>query len=509
MCLENQLIKDFNKGIKVSTPLFSINCFDPEMLLKNLSEKLVPIINDFGSKERPMIQWDCVRGWQARNKSAIEAIGMALNGAELEDTFNPVSSLKLAQNLPEGSILFLLNGHLYFKDDFSFLQAFWNLRDTFKATNRACVILTNSFILPLEIQNDVLILDEKLPDEEDLRNIIKELAEENEIKLSEEDIEKGVVALKGLSAFPAEQSVALSLGKSGLDIENLWSRKIQKINETPGLSVHKDGAKFENLGGLEEIKNRFSRIIKGKKSPKVIVWIDEIEKAMAGAGTESSGTTMDQLGVLLNEFVEKDYSGSVFVGVPGAAKSALAKAIGNEAEVITIKLDLGEMKGQFVGLSEERIRTGMKVIEAVGGFGGAFFVATSNDISSIKPELLRRFKKGVWFFDLPTREEREVIWKIYLKKYEFDINLVKSIRFDEGWTGAEIENCCMTAWEEEISIEEASKSIIPVSVSGKEQVERLRNEANGKYSSTNYAGVYNSSMNDVKFIQPKRRIATD
>ena len=500
--LNNYLIEKFNHAFRASTPLVSINCFDPEATIQSITDNLK------NPTKTAVIQWDCVNGYRPRNEKGLEAINTALSGESIETTINPLEALTTAQRLPENTILFILNGHLFFKDNPSFLQAFWNLRDTFKSSKKMCAILTNQFIMPTEIQQDVLVLNEKLPTEDDLRQLLKEIctefSEDFKIKISNEDIEAGVVALKGLSFFPAEQSIALSLKKTGLDVKELWARKIQLINDTPGLSVWKDGHKFDNLGGLPEVKSRFKRIINGKKPPTLIIWLDEIEKAMAGSMGDTSGTSQDQLGVLLSEMQEKDYSGAIFVGVPGAAKSAMAKAIGNESNSLTIKLDLGEMKGQFVGLSEERIRNAMKIIEAVGGSGGAFFIATSNDIRALKPELKRRFSKGIWFFDLPTKDEKKSIWKIYIDKYELS-DSINSVN-DEGWTGAEIENCCKMAWEENISISEASKSIIPVSVSGKTQIDMLREEANGKYASTNYAGVYNSSLKDMEIIKTRRVI---
>ena len=138
----------------------------------------------------------------------------------------------------------------------------------------------------------------------------------------------------------------------------------------------------------------------------------------------------------------------------------------------------------------------MKIIEAVGGIGGAFFVMTSNDIRVIKPELKRRFRKGIWFFDLPSEEERGLIWNIYLSKYS-DVSDYKRTPSggveginDSVWTGAEIETCVSTAWEENVTLQEAAKGIIPVAVSGKDEVERLRSEASGRYNSASYPGAY-------------------
>jgi hypothetical protein len=291
----------------------------------------------------------------------------------------------------------------------------------------------------------------------------------------------------------------MCLSRDGLDVENLWERKVQLIEQTEGLTVWRDGMKFADLGGIEEIKSRARRIINGRNPFRVVVWIDEGEKALAGSGAvgDTSGTSQDQLSVLLSEIQDKAYNGMLLVGVPGGAKSAFAKALGNEAGVLTVKCDLGSFKGSLVGESERKVRNAMKVIESIGGHGGAFFVMTSNDIRIIKPELKRRFRKGIWLFDLPTKEERELIWSIYLNKYP-DVDAKDRVKVkDEDWTGAEIETCVVTAYEERVTLFEAAKGIIPVATSGKEDIERLRAEASGRYNSASYPGAY---------LQPSMRV---
>ena len=57
-------------------------------------------------------------------------------------------------------------------------------------------------------------------------------------------------------------------------------------------------------------------------------------------------------------------------------------------------------------------------------------------------ELRRRFTLGTFFFDLPDAEERESIWKIYREKWALSGDQPE----DEGWTGAEIKECCRKAW---------------------------------------------------------------
>ena len=54
-------------------------------------------------------------------------------------------------------------------------------------------------------------------------------------------MQRAVDALIGLAAFPAEQVVAMSLSKQGLDAEQLWERKRQIIEQAPGLKIWRGG----------------------------------------------------------------------------------------------------------------------------------------------------------------------------------------------------------------------------------------------------------------------------
>jgi SpoVK/Ycf46/Vps4 family AAA+-type ATPase len=70
-----------------------------------------------------------------------------------------------------------------------------------------------------------------------------------------------------------------------------------------------------------------------------------------------------------------------------------------------------------------------------------FVVCTSNDISKLPPEFGRseRFD-GMFFLDLPGRNEKEAIWEIYLSQFEIDRNQRRPK--DDQWTGAEVRACC-------------------------------------------------------------------
>jgi SpoVK/Ycf46/Vps4 family AAA+-type ATPase len=166
----------------------------------------------------------------------------------------------------------------------------------------------------------------------------------------------------------------------------------------------------------------------------------------------------------------------------------MAKAAGTLAGVPTIRLDLGSMRGGIVGTSEQNLRQALKVITAVSG-GQTLWLATSNNIAQIPSELKRRFKRGTWFFDLPSQEERLAIWKLYFEKYQLAEPL-DNLPDDKDWTGAEIAQCAELAWDLQLPLSRAAARIVPVAVSAREQIERLRTEASGRYLCATRGGVY-------------------
>ena len=154
-----------------------------------------------------------------------------------------------------------------------------------------------------------------------------------------------------------------------------------------------------------------------------------------------------------------------------------------------------------MGASTERLRTALQIIDAVSQ-GRMLFIATCNSIASLPPELRRRFTLGTFFFDLPTAEERETIWEIYLKKY----NVSGDLPNDEGWTGAEIKECCRKAHRLGITLTQAARYIVPVSRSAAEQIKALRQMASGKFISASTPGVYQYQENSPS---SRRRIMRD
>ena len=487
--IEVKLVRDFKAARRVSTPIIGVQTPDMAATI----DTLVKAANG-GANPPACLTWDLVRGllWVNENGATELARTLASKGIDAATTGNPVEALTIAQSLPAGSILFFMNAQRVYQE-LSVLQAIWNLRDTFKLNRRMLVLLGPALRMPPELEGDVIVLDEPLPSPDECSTLIVKQYENADLKPPTKDVlDKATDAVMGLPQFAVEQITAMSLSKAkqGVDLDLLWDRKRTAIAQTPGLSVWQGGESYDAIGGCGNIKRFLDRLIAGRSAFNAVVFIDEIEKAMAGSSGpagDSSGTSQDQLMQLLTFMQDKRTPGMIFIGHPGVAKSQVAKATGNKAGVPTIQMDLGGMKASLVGQSEERIRQALKVVDAVSG-GRVLFIATCNDIAVLKPELRRRFKLGTFFFDLPNTEERDAIWQIYLRKYELQDDAARPD--DQDWTGAEIENCCELAWALNTTLKDAASYIVPIAKAARGRVEKLREDADGRFISASYEGVY-------------------
>ena len=193
------------------------------------------------------------------------------------------------------------------------------------------------------------------------------------------------------------------------------------------------GRIFAGLVGQSE-GNLRSVIQTAEAIAPCVLWIDEIEKGMAGS--KSSGATDG----------------------------------GTSARVF----------GSFISWMQEKQAP-------------VFIVATANDVSQLPPELLRKGRFDELFFvDLPNQVEREAIWTIQVQKYgrnprEYD--LVQLARATEGLTGSEIENVFVDAlfhaFDEnkeptDLSVALVLNEFVPLSKLMAEQIAGLRNWAKGR-----------------------------
>ena len=516
------LIEKWKLARQAAVPLVAIATPDPMATISAIAAAN-------NGKGGPVVAWDIVRGCTPVNEA-----GKALQ-QEIEDpdkggtVGNPAMFLAALSKAPPWTVTFLMNAQEYLDSPqwgATVRQGAWNLRDPFKNDNRCLVLLMPTVSLPPSLKDDVVSLDEPLPGREELARIVAEIDEAGRTcprcggsgkdkglkcglcggsgrtarpAADGATVEKAVDALTGLSSFAAEQAAAMNIRLDGFDMPGLWDSKKAQIEQTRGLTLHRGGETFADIGGLEQVKGYLARIMSGRRPPKVIVWLDEIERTGLTARQDTSGVNQDQEGTLLTWMEDHDVFGVLLLGVPGCGKSAVCKAAGSEFGRVVVRIDLGAMMGSLVGQSQEYLRTALKVIEAVGG-NDTLWLATSNSISGLSGAMRNRFT-DTFFFDLPSRQERLPIWKVWLRKLGLDD---EPFAGDEGWVGRDIRKCASKAWRMEIPVADAAAYVVPVGTTEREEIERLRRQADGRYLSASSPGVYRTAV-QLQGEAPKRQ----
>jgi hypothetical protein len=482
------VVTDLKRAKLVSTPLIAITTPDQLATINEIAATFEDV---------PLVTYDVTQGPVGLNQSGKIAAQQILKDEMERERFcdDPGFAMRNARDLTEDGILLFLNAQRHVQDG-RVAQGIALLRDMYKADGRTLVMLAPQITFPPELSQDVLILDQPLPDEAELESVLLSIYKDTRecntsLDLPDPEPEirrKAVEATAGLHRFAAEQAFVYSMEKSGIDLNRCWNFKRSAIEQTRGLFFYRGGETYDEIGGLLQFKQEMRDLYEGPEPMKVIVWLDEVEKVMTGTTGYGGdgGVSADQLNCVLTNMEDNGWTGVIALGPPGAGKSIIAKATGNTFNIPCIRMDLGAVKGSLVGESEQLIRQMMKVVYGIAG-NGAFFIATCNSLHSLPPELKRRFP-DLFFFDLPDPAEKEAIWKINLAK--FGLDPAQEMPDDTDWTGSDIRNCCRGAYRKRRNLIQASSQIVPVAKQNPDSLRQLRELANGKFLSASYPGPY-------------------
>lgn len=325
--------------------------------------------------------------------------------------------------------------------------------------NDCIVIIASSFQkIPRDLEKMITFLEIPVPDADTIEEIIEEWD-----KLKNGSIEKDfknslVDLLKGFSRYEILQI---------LDLIHINTGKITKKNRDEILHEKKQLIKKSNL--LEFVNTSFET----SNIDEVIGGLDNLKRWL-----KNTLEIFDDIEIAkaFNVTIPK---GILLLGIPGCGKSLVSKFISSILKVPLLKLDIGNLLGRYLGESEENLRNAISYAEAVSpcvlwldeiekAFSGVgkseshevtnrlfgsfltwlqecqypvFTVATSNNISNLPPEFLRKGRfNEIFFVDLPDEKEREEIFKIKMKEKKIDIDYVKSLSVNsKKYTGADIE----------------------------------------------------------------------
>lgn len=489
--------QNFVAARNVGTPLIKVNTPDAASTIANVRKSLGK-----AQDKTPLASWDAINGLKGINDAGVESVQHMLTNKGIDPdatTQLPIALAVMHDGSQQDFICFVHNIHLFWSDPLV-LQGVWNLRDCYKANGMLLVMMAAlGTVAPAELNSDVLSLEEALPTRAEIKTIAKELyASVYGDKTEPNTVEYEQIgdALVGIAAFPCDQAIAMSLNKAAkkLDIKALRSRKRDIVNATNGLTFVDSELTLADMGGNVNIKSYLSSIMKGKRGANVILRVDEIEKAFAGAGTDTSGVKGDLLGNFLSWVEDKKVFCILLLGVPGASKSHSIFCLGGEFGKPVINFDIAGMQDSLVGNSGKNLRTAEATVEAISD-GQIILLATANSLNGLPAELLSRFEKGgIFFFDTPDAEERTEIMSLKIKKFGLDAS--QQIPDTTGWTGREIESLCDKADRLGKSLMDAAQYVVPLTKSQAGVIDELRRSANERYLSASKAGLY-------KYIAPE------
>jgi ATP-dependent 26S proteasome regulatory subunit len=354
--------------------------------------------------------------------------------------------------------------------------------------------------LPDELANQAMFVALPIPGIDELTAFARAEAETVMASGGTADTSDGALhqvarALQGLTLDEARHAIRRARSmRNALDTESLpalLEEKRSLVNRTGIVEFLPSVTGIDDIGGLEIMKKwlldrrklfQMRDELSAEIVPKgvLVMGISGCGKSLA---IKAISSTFD-LPLYRIDMVE------VFSGLYGKPESAFARACHLlesiapavawfdeiEAGISTQSKEgeLGRMFGFFLTWMQEKTR-------------GLFVGATANRIDVLPAEMIRKGRfDEVFFVDLPLDEERLDIFRVHLRRRGIDasgFNLEPLRKFTKGWTGAEIEQCVVSALttarlqDRELTdkdLLDATANVVPLSKTMKEQVDHIR-----------------------------------
>ena len=445
--------------------------------------------------------------------SEVKSEDSTITYEKLEGTNNMMALAKMLQEsnsseLAKSRVWILKDYHLLFSNP-NAIRLLRDLKENPTARYTPIIIISPSSEVPLELQKTFKVVHYDTPKEEDIFELLNLWTSAKNIKLDTNEQTEISKRLFGFTRSEILRMLNLSFVKyNNINLDIVNEKKIEMINESGVLDYKIPKASLDNVGGNEKFKE----------------WVSTMEVCM----TEEA-----------KEYGIPAPKGYLSVGIPGTSKSFSAEAIAGKWRVPFIKLNMAKITSRYAGETERNMYKALNLVrscspcvllrdeveKALGGYkssnasdsgaiarafgnvleflndndNGVFVVMTSNDVSQLPPELTRAGRlDAIWFFGLPTEEERENILDIHIRNTgkSVDKAIVKKVAKEmDKFTGAEIElvvksslrkaflNKVKKGNDEGITYEilkEATTEVIPVAVSSREQIVSLERWAKNR-----------------------------
>jgi ATP-dependent 26S proteasome regulatory subunit len=432
--------------------------------------------------------------------------GLTKDQSSIYNTKEPAQVLAHLMSMGIDAVFILKDFHRHL-DDAVVVRRLREVAQGFAGKRRTLVITAPSLVLPPELNTLVDYVDLPLPDQKQMRALVDQtfsrLSRTRSLKCQLDSVGIDAVSrnLRGLTEEEAERAVSQAIieryALSPEVIADVLEVKREMLRRSGMLEFLDPAETLANVGGLENLKQWLSRR-KGS-------W----EEAARSFGLEPPR------GVLL-------------LGVQGCGKSMAARAISGTWGLPLVKFDSAAVFDKYVGETEKRVKRLFQVAEELAPavlwidelekiFAGGrpesasvdagvsarlmgtflswmqertapvFVAATSNDVTALPPELIRKGRfDEIFFVDLPNVAERGTIFSLQLAQHKqnpagFDLNRLAAAA--QGYSGAEIAAALQNALygcfagKNQLTTEavlQALRSSVPLSTTRSEDVQALR-----------------------------------
>ncbi len=413
------------------------------------------------------------------------------HGAPIYNSDSPEAALS-NMSVVDGDAIFLLKDFARYCDNDKVCRRLRELAEKFRTARRSIVITAGSIQLPPELSGDAAPFELGLPSNEELLAGVKQtLADLNReshvpVTLDLPNMQQLAKNLAGLPFAEAMRTLRLCVLEQNKADASLFDAVLDAKREVlrgDGLleTVRRD-ASFGDIAGLQRLRE----------------WLAKRKSALTAEG---------------QKFGLVPPKGILITGVQGCGKSLAAKSIAGEwgfelesEKRLRKALDLAQKMSPLVlwideiekafasagssgdadaGLSQRLLATLLTWMQ--DRESGVFLAATSNNISALPPEMLRKGRfDEIFFVDLPNSVARAALFALHLKKRgrdasQFDLQQLSAA--SDGFSGAEIEQAIASglysafAAKQQLNtdiLRNELKSTQPLSVTRSEDVTAIR-----------------------------------
>ncbi len=435
-------IQRIEKGLSAGYSLFYVICQEEGRLERILEEISARHYGD----GRPLTVWTGAEGFRTRE-------------GPLEAETDPLQAIRYLASTQRDALYLMKDLPSYFGDHPALVRALRDLDQQLAGRGVHVFLSHPQLVLPETLKNQVFPVELGMPSGQEILDFLGQAVKANLLPAQSEDwLFQCASAMKGMTLYEIDHLLLRLVREKRLGL----AEALPEIIEAKSAILMKEGClkyigdtmDIEHLGGLDNLKE----------------WVQS-RKVLFSQQAIKSGMPLPK--------------GVLFMGVSGCGKSMAAKVIASTWNLPLVRLDMNLVLSGAFGTPEYAFDRALRVAEQIsplvlwidemensfgydiGSRGGntnifssfltwmqekpdaVFVVATANRIEMLPAEVIRKGRfDQLFFLDLPSDEERKMIFRIHMAALGTDVdalNLNLFVAATRDWSGAEIEQVVKAA----------------------------------------------------------------